>query len=283
MKPTSGFLPGLAAGIFIIGATAAGLVFSGLLPSWHWMNLPVHSTIETLGGVSALLVAMVLLQQNRQENDGTLFLVGTGFACMGVLDTFHAMCMPGDAFIFLHSAASLAGGFFFALVILPDRLLQRYTAEQRWIPAISVILCISVGLRAVILPRDVPTIIHLYEGKFTLAAILINFSASLFFLLSMPAFYFRYLHSRNKDHLVFLFLALLFGLAELSFQFSDTWDDIWWAWHLLRFTAYIMILLFVVNRHFQLASESYQNRGNSAPDGQHEKSASVDDRAGRAQ
>jgi hypothetical protein len=71
------------------------------------------STIETLGGISALLITLVLLQQSREQNpektDMASFLVGTGFACMGLLDTFHAMCMPGDAFIFLHSAASLTG------------------------------------------------------------------------------------------------------------------------------------------------------------------------------
>ena len=47
----------------------------------------------------------------------------------------------------------------------------------------------------------------------------------------------------------------------MIFQYSDTWDDIWWAWHLLRLAAYIMTLLFVGNRHFQLASDAYQNQG----------------------
>ena len=230
------------------------------------MNLPVHSTMETLGGIAALLIALVLLQQNRQEKNGTFFLVGTGFACMGMLDTFHAMCRPGDAFVFLHSTASLAGGFFFAWILLPDRILERYAAEQRWIAGISLILCLSVGLRAVLFPQDVPKIIRLYEGKFTLAALLLNICASLLFLVSVPKFYARYRSSANADHLVFMVLALLFGLAELIFLFSDPWDDIWWIWHLLRLTAYVVTLLFVADRHFQLSSEAYRQRQPLSPD-----------------
>ncbi|MBU1168717.1 MAG: hypothetical protein KKD44_04045 [Proteobacteria bacterium] len=254
MKTTSGFFIGMGMIIFVLCAAAAVcLVFSDLIPSWNLINLPVHSTIETLGGISALLIAMVLLQQKRKTDNESFYLVGTGFACMGVLDTFHAMCMPGDAFIFLHSAASLAGGFFFAGVLLPDKLLLRYRAEQSWIAGLFVLICFSVGLRALIFPQDVPMIIRLYDGQFTLAAILLNTCASLFFLVSVPKFYIRYRSTQNTDHLVFLLLALFFGLAEIIFQYSDTWNDIWWAWHLLRFIAYIMILFFVGKRHFQLA------------------------------
>jgi hypothetical protein len=267
VKPASKFFVGIATVIFIVCATAACLVLSGLLPAWKWLNLPVHSTIETLGGVSALLIAMVLFQQAREEDNGTFSLVATGFACMGVLDTFHAMCMPGDAFVFLHSAASLAGGLFFAMTILPDRLLQRYATEQRWIAVTSLILCLSVGLRAVLFPQDVPKIVRLYAGRFTLAAILINTAASLLFLASVPTLYRRYRMARNTDYLVFMLLALLFGLAELLFQYSDPWNDIWWVWHLLRFAAYLMTLLFVAHRHFHLATELYRQQGEGGPEG----------------
>lgn len=233
------------------------IVFADLLPAWKKINLPFHSTIETLGGISALLIAMVLFQQDRTDDNGIFFPVATGFACMGVLDTFHAMCMPGDAFIFLHSAASLAGGFFFSCILLPDRLLKDYVREQRWIAGISIIISLSVGLRAVIFPQNVPKIIHFYEGKFTFAANLINTCAGLLFLVSVPKMFLRYRASKNTDLIVFMYLALLFGIAELIFQYSDTWDGIWWAWHLLRFIAYIMTLLFVVNRHAQLTRKAY--------------------------
>lgn len=268
MKLSTRFFMGMGSVISVLCAGAAtGLIFSDVLPSWTRINLPFHSTIETLGGISALLITLVLLQQSldkdRDRADMASFLVATGFACMGALDTFHAMCMPGEAFIFLHSAASLAGGFFFAGALLPDLLLKRYANQQRWFAGIAVILCLTVGLRAVFIPQDVPKIIPLYDGEFTLAAILINSLAGVFFLISVPGFYSRFRTSGNTDHLVFLFIALLFGLAELIFQYSDTWNAIWWAWHLLRFAAYIMTLLFVVNHHVRMVTGVSRNRDQS--------------------
>lgn len=233
----------------------AGLVFFGILPNVKWMHLPIHTTIETAGGISALLIALVLFQQKREFQNDTFFWVGTGLGCMGVLDTFHAMSMPGEAFVFLHSAASLAGGVFFAMIYLPDNRYLNSVSEKRWITGIAYLLSLSVGIRALVFPHDVPTIVTLYDDSFTLAAVFLNSLAGLILLIAVPGFYFRYLKYGHKDFLVFMALGLLFGLAELIFPYSDTWDALWWAWHLLRFMAYIMTLIFLVNRHVHLSHD----------------------------
>jgi hypothetical protein len=219
------------------------VLFSDVLSSWEWVHLEIHSTIETLGGISAILIAMVLLRESREDQSNMLVMVATGFATMGVLDTAHAMSQPGDAFIFLHSVASLAGGFFFSLAWLPYR--REKPADLRWIFRGSIILAVSIALRALIYPEDVPKILPLYNGKFTLAAVLINTAASLLFLSSAPKLYRIYRKEKNKRELVLTFLALLFGIAEMIFQFSNPWDGIWWSWHLIRLMAFAAILTIV--------------------------------------
>jgi len=245
--------------VSIVGFCAV-LLFSARLSSLRWEHLPFHSTIETLGGITSILIALVLYQENQVKSQDLFFMVATGFICMGVLDTFHAMSMPGEAFVFLHSVASLSGGFFFALIWLSPRVIAKYAVEQRWIAGAAFILSLSIGFRALIYPDHIPKITYLYNGQFTLVAILINAFASLLFLSSTHRFYLHYKQFQNSNSLIFMCLALLFGLSEMIFQFSSTWDGVWWSWHLFRLTAFVITLLFVSDRYLQMATKlSQQN------------------------
>lgn len=229
-------------------------------PSLSIINLPFHSTIEAIGGMSALLTAMVLYRQQTLRSNPAFFPVATGFACMGTLDIFHAMCLPGNAFVFLHSSASLAGGFFFAWSCLPNSILLRYAKEQKWFAGIFLIISSSIGFRAVFFPRDVPVIIKMYDGAFTPTAIFINSLACVFFLISVPAIFIRYRRTGNDIFLVFVAVATLFGVAELIFGYSDTWDTVWWIWHMLRFTALILTLFFVISCYRQLCDTIFGSK-----------------------
>lgn len=242
--------------VFAITFFCLLFLFFDFLSSWTWFHLEFHSTIETLGGISSILIALVFFQETREASNHTYAAAAIGFACMGVLDTFHAMSRQGDAFVFLHSAASLSGGFFFALIWLPHRRVLKNFSEQRWIAYGSVVLAISVGLRALLSPGDVPRILPLYNGKFTLAAVLINTLASLLFLVSVPKFYQAFQQDKNVQALILVYLALLFGIAEMTFQFSNAWNGIWWSWHWIRFAAFMITLVIVFKQYRQLSQES---------------------------
>lgn len=246
-----------ALSVVSVGVFCGLLIFSDFFSALKWEHYPFHSTIETLGGVASILIALVLYQQIPAKSQDLFFLVATGFACMGVLDTFHAMTLPGEAFVFLHSVASLSGGFFFSLTWLSSRVIRKYAAEQRWIAGVAIILSLSIGLRALAYPDNIPKIAYLYhgDGKFTLAAILINILAGLFFLSSVPRFYLHYNRFKDSKALIFMFLALLFGLSEMIFQFSNTWDGVWWSWHFFRLAAFVMTLIFVYDRYRKMAKE----------------------------
>ncbi len=86
----------------------------------QWENVPLHSTIEALGMLAAILMCMVLLQRRRKEDEGTRSVLAMSFLSMGMLDGFHAICHPGQSFVFLHSMAGLAGGIGFALSWSPN-------------------------------------------------------------------------------------------------------------------------------------------------------------------
>jgi len=235
-----------------IGLLCTLLFFSDFLVSAHWVHCPFHYTIETFGGIASILIALVLYQQSPAGSQDMFFMVATGFACMGVLDMFHAMSEPGEAFVFLHSAASLAGGFFFALTWLPSKAIAIYASKQRWIVGIAIFLSFSIGIRAMLFPENIPRIVYLYDGQFTLAAILINTCASLLFLGSAPRFFIHYHQFENPKSLIFIFLSLQFGLSEMIFQFSWTWNGIWWIWHFLRLTAFMVTLSIISNEYMQL-------------------------------
>ncbi len=235
------------------------LYFADLFSVKEWVYPELHSTIETIGGICAILIAQVLYLEARASTTD-IFLVATGFMCMGVFDIFHAMSKGGDAFIFLHSAASLAGGLFFFLVWVPEGLIPPRKNEQRWIAWVAVFLVVSVGLRALMYPDDVPTLIVLHDEEFTLAAVLINTLASLLFLAAIPRFFMIYRKNKDPQVVIFMCLALLFGVAEMIFQFSNKWDGIWWAWHLIRFSAFMITLIVVFQRYRRLLEQSIRLR-----------------------
>ncbi len=219
------------------------------LSVWHWQHVPLHSTLETLGGVTAVMISTVLFLEAQGRLDTQLILVATGFVSMGVLDAAHAMSRPGDAFIFLHSVASLSGGFFFALSQFFQDRRMKGRFEQFFIFLGSVLLSVSVGVRALAFPGDVPRLIPLFDEKFTMAAVLINTAAGLLFLMSVPGFYLNYRKTHRSQNLLFVCLASLFGIAEMTFQFSSPWNGMWWAWHLIRLSAFLVTLVFVFLRY----------------------------------
>ncbi len=231
-------------------ALAAGLLglFDRLYP-WQWQHIQLHSTIETLGGITACLISMVLFIQSQDKLDAHLVMLATGFASMGVLDTAHAISQLGDSFIFLHSVASLSGSFFFALVWFSKGRRLGSLYELRFIYFGFIALSVSIGLRALLFPDDVPKIMPLFDGGFTMAAVLINLTTSLLFFISVFKFYQIYRLQGNRRDLLFACLAYLFGIAAMIFPFSSPWNGMWWVWHLVRFSAFFITLVFIAKQY----------------------------------
>ncbi len=225
-------------------------IINYLLVDWHWNNEPFHATAEAIGGLAAILMALFLFQKKQNQYSGEFALLATGFLSMGLLDTLHGVTHPGIEFVFLHSLASLAGGFCFMLIWLPRSVSLNYYSARNWVVWVVAILTTLFGLGAMQFPELLPPMIH--EGEFTTAAITINILAGVLFLLAIPRLVINFNHSGKTDFFLFFCLALLFGLAELTFQYSVLWDGGWWIWHLLRLLAYLVALWFVARGYMQM-------------------------------
>ena len=235
--------------VSIIVAVVIVLRFFDTLYALQFQHIQLHSTIETFGGITVCLISTMLFLESQDTLDAHLIMLATGFAGMGILDIAHAISRPGDSFIFLHSVGSLFGGFFFALAWLTHGRRMRSLFEQRFIFFGFIILFISVGLRALLFPGDVPRIMPLFDRQFTMIAVVINITASLLFLLSTVRFYSIYKRNGHIRDLLFTYLSLLFGIAEMIFPFSSPWNGMWWIWHLVRLIAFLATLLFVFSQY----------------------------------
>ncbi|MCP4040739.1 MAG: hypothetical protein GY731_02130, partial [Gammaproteobacteria bacterium] len=125
-----------------------------LWPIKQWENEPLHSTIEALGALAAIFMCMVLLQRKQEGEGGKLFLVAMGFLSMGLLDGFHAIGHQGQAVVFLHSIAGLAGGLGFVLVWSPE--LGKYASGKRWLFWVVGGVSVLVGIWALSFPGTLP-------------------------------------------------------------------------------------------------------------------------------
>jgi hypothetical protein len=58
------------------------------------IDVRTHAVIELFCGVTALLIATLILALSRQHQNGALDLFALGFLVMGVLDVLHAATPP---------------------------------------------------------------------------------------------------------------------------------------------------------------------------------------------
>ncbi len=248
----------LIAGLITVGMGIALFLLNTLLPGWRWDNEPVHASVEAIGAIVAVILGVFLYQREPDEYSGEAALVSTGVICMGLLDGIHGMTWPGTAFVFLHSVASLVGGFWFALVWLPRSFTREHIAQAYWIPWTAGITCVLFGTLAALRQDVLPTMA--YAGEFSLAATSINMLAGMFFLVAVPRFVNSYNQSGKAEIVLFVWIGLLFGISELTFKFSALWDAGWWLWHLLRLVAYLISLFFLIWGYAQANKKQRQTQ-----------------------
>ncbi len=218
-----------------------------LRPSRVWTNEYLHSAIETVEYVTALLMAGLMLQ--RQDDDGryTGATMGLGFLGVGILNAAHTVLPPGDAFVFLRTAASLAGGLGFALVGLPER--HKHVLARPSVIGTAAAGFASIVAGSVLFPGIVPAMIH--GGRFTELAVILNSLAGVFFLYGAFRFATDTRMSEDIEYALFSLAGLLFGLSGLAFKFSVLWSEPWWYWHILRLGGSVLVLVLLFNRHLR--------------------------------
>jgi len=238
--------------VIIVAALLSSVGIQLVWPGRQWVNKPLHSAIEALGGLAAVVMAFVLLQR-RQEPGGRKFpLLALGFLSMGMLEEFHAVSEQDNAAVFLRSVASLSGGVGFTLVWLPESATQGIRKLR--MPWVIVAGSFALGLWTLAFPDQLPQMIR--DGRFTATAIAPKSLVCILFIAGAVRFLLDFQRSRKPEDYLFACLALLFGVSEFMFIYSALWDSGWWLWHGLRLMTYVLVLGYVSYRYLQMIEES---------------------------
>lgn len=238
--------------LIIATACLAGLIARSLLPDHLWMNVPLHSTVEALGGLAAVLMGLVLLARKAEWEDERLQGVASGLLGMGILEGFHAVSSPDQGFVLLRSAASLLGGLAFSFVWHPPGMFGKRTREL--IPYLVTAGTLAFGLLVVSVPHQLPRFTT--QDHFAPIALAVNGLAAVLFLAGAAGFWLESGRTGRPEHQLLATLAVLFGLAETMFLFSAPWDSAWWVWHFVRVAAYVLALIYVSRGYVRMVGET---------------------------
>jgi len=236
----------------VAAAWLCGLIAHLLWPSHTWVNLPLHSTLETLGGLGAVLMGLVLLARKAEWGDERLQGVASGLLGMGILEGFHAVSSPDHGFVLLRSAASLLGGVAFSFVWHPSGMLGKRTREL--VPYLVIGGTVAFGLLVISMPGQLPR--FTVQDQFAPMALAVNGVAAVLFLAGAVGFWLEAGRTGRAEHQLLATLGILFGLAELMFLFSAPWEREWWTWHFVRFAAYVLALTYVSRGYVWMVNDT---------------------------
>lgn len=226
-----------------------GFSMANHFPEWRWTHYPFHSMVESVGAISAITIASLMIMMiNKNHLPRYYIWAAIALIGMGILDGFHSILHAGTAFVWLHSTATLIGGVAFACIWLPARWLT--PARERYLLPVIVMIAITLGLLSIALPQQLPVMV--INGEFSLLAKFLNIAGGMGFLVGTAYFvHLYYLHKKNisrrnkvTSDMVFANHCLLFGIAGLLFESSMIWDAGWWWWHILRLAAYLIVLVY---------------------------------------
>ena len=236
----------------VAAAWLCGLIAHLVWPSHTWVNLPLHSTLETLGGLGAVLMGLVLLARKAEWGDERLQGVASGLLGMGILEGFHAVTSPEHGFVLLRSAASLLGGVAFSFVWHPSGMLGKRTREL--VPYLVIGVTVTFGLLVIAVPGHLPR--FTVQDQFAPMALAVNGVAAVLFLAGAVGFWLEAGRTGRAEHQLLATLGILFGLAELMFLFSAPWEREWWTWHFVRFAAYVLALTYVSRGYVWMVNDT---------------------------
>ncbi|HEX6948665.1 MAG TPA: GAF domain-containing protein, partial [Nitrospira sp.] len=239
-------------GVLVAAALLSGLLVHLRSPHQIWIHVPLHSTVEALGGLAAVLMGLVLLARKIEWEDERLQGLASGLLGMGILEGFHAVSAPDEGFVLLRSAASLLGGVAFSFVWHPRGMIGKRTRDL--VPYLVTAGTLFFGLFVVTAPQHLPRFTT--QDQFTPVALAVNGIAAVLFLAGAAGFWLEAGRTGRAEHQLLATLGLLFGLAEVMFLFSTPWDSAWWVWHLVRITAYVLALTYVSRRYVRMVGET---------------------------
>ena len=231
------------------------IVTDALPPQWVTANEPLHATVETTGAIAAVLMAIFLIVKSPERYAGESFLVAMGFLSMGILDLFHAVTSVGHGLLLLRNLAGFAGALWFASIWFPWLASEKRVACRKRLPA--AVVGASLGLAVWILADRQRFPVMMEAGELTPTAIIVNLISGGLFLAAALRLLIDFGRLKKPEIYLFAWIAMLFGVANLTFPGSELWDAKWWFWHSLRLFSYLLALGFIIREHQRTISDLY--------------------------
>jgi PAS domain S-box-containing protein len=232
----------------LVMPTVGSAIVLLFFPDTRFAHLPVHSLLETAGGLMAVAIAGILVVESRRKPEMVCYLsMACALIAMGILDTFHATVNPGNSFVWLHSIATLAGGVIFATVWVG--YFPNSARTTRIIVGVVLFISCLLGLHACLLPSQLPPMV--VDGKFTPLAQALNIIGGIGFLIAGVYFIRRFHRYAQHESWLFAVHTMLLGAAGILFEMSVLWDMAWWWWHFLRISAYIAAFAFALRAYLE--------------------------------
>lgn len=234
----------LLLGFLFVTSTFVGIFLQITGGNHQLVREPFHSSMEGIGAVLAILMALLLLHvyRDNEKQQGEYFLLSMGFFMMGLLDGLHSIAKLHHGFILLRSLANISSGFWFVLVWLPGT--GKYLSRIKAFPWLIVSVSLLLGVMTIQFRESFPFMIE--NQKFTFEAIFVNLLAGIFAIVTGIFYLRRFFHSSTTESYLFASMFLLLGLSGIAFPISGLWTHLWWFWHAERFLAYIVVLVYMI-------------------------------------
>jgi two-component system sensor histidine kinase/response regulator len=188
------------------------------------------------------MVALLLLLRTRYLRSPAYFgWVAAALLGMGILDTVHSVApwaeMPGRGW--LRHSATLFGGVLFSMVWLPSG--KKPQVLLPWRKLIGTLL-LSLAVAGLIYQRPNWMPSTMEGGEYSLAVQVANLVGGLGFIGATVFFFRRFAAKGYRDDCALAGHTLLFGMSGLFWGQSSIWAPDWWTWHLLRLSAYMVLI-----------------------------------------
>ncbi len=234
-------------GIIAILMAFGILRLSGFVGHYNYINIPLHSSIEAIGAVMFILIAILIFIRTRGDTGELDFpLIAMGFLGMGIFDLYHSFLHVGNNFVLAHILSLLNGGFWFMLLFLPKKV--KIIIRHKSFPFVSV----GVWLMLLVLLTTNPNSLPMLEenGTFTFLSYIHNTLAGVGFIAGTIYLILRYRKEFENELFLLAIIALIQGLSCITFYQSEVWDIEWWLWHIYRFVGSIILFysVFVMYR-----------------------------------
>jgi two-component system, OmpR family, phosphate regulon sensor histidine kinase PhoR len=228
----------------------AGILLNKIIPQagFYWETLQLHTSMETLGAVIAIVVAVLFTKREGIEPSKYFLPIAAGFACMGIIDGFHGTMSEGNSFVFTHAMAGLFGSLGFCSVWIPgiNDVLKKHNALFLFF----VFLACALGMFSLLFPAYVPSMLN--EKGYTDLAVNIHYAASILFLGGALRLAIDYQQTNKFEYFILLCMSLMFCLSEVNFKCSALWTAEWWFILGVRLLAYLVMLRFLFNDYQRL-------------------------------